>query len=837
MCVCMFSAANKNEGRNYIDIMKSLQIRERYGVIVNNKKIKDMYIVPIPDSEAYPAELIGTGFEGGPGIEAYTKGRKQKLLLGICIRHQEKLLMNSNPNSPLPYSNSPRTNGQNSRPMDPRRAGKPNLYPAAAAQEPKLKLYQPKIVFQGTPPGSPRRQPPAYVPGPRPVLTHEQKAESMFKLLNANSHEEDEPASTNGGNLTDPMATATAIANNSSTVMTPNRGMIGSRQNSMSNANHSFNQSSQMDDTDYAAPPTPDPYNNENEEPPSVPQSPTGQDEDPFAKQKSTDSQNNLSSFEPGFDKTQKTQLNFSLLSSLLSDIKARTEPEPASYNAPPLSHNPQEPENNGFKSLDINEFLNPGYLNPDSMLPPEILHQQELEKQKLDAEKRLQEELAKQREEMQKQILAQRPVDKDQEITTDNTWAVMDDEDDIAAPAIPTTVPTTLPTTLPSTVTTSLPTSVSPATIPQTQTNPMMDPNLMALNAALAAGGNTADFMKNVPVINSANMLQANAQAGNLPNPANLPPVPIIPAADFLAKTQNPTAKVSPPVDNLRAGATDLPPPNFAVTQAKPNSGFGGNTSRFKDYKSKSNIGLLDAPPVTQNYDHNSYNQYSKNQQNYNQPPARGRFNPIKTGYVPRGGGHHHPPPAQPRNTYQHHQGRGGGYQPRPPKNFSSYNDWQDKGSSHKNYNKYDDSSNPNPNSNYDGFGNKPVSRNTSPTNLAQHPPRGIEPPTVEPTPEITTPESHSHSQENQPSIQSPMQDPTAHLPEETPSQNEAFGNAFEHENPADSASNLNQNSQFQPKNLLPNEDADDGWSDDEGDKNHPGTNNEITMTPPIEA
>ena len=79
----VFKAAAKEETRGYLTILKSFQEKDRYGVVTNNKKVKDMYIVTLDENEPYPSQLLGAGFESGPGIDFVMDGKKHAMLLGI----------------------------------------------------------------------------------------------------------------------------------------------------------------------------------------------------------------------------------------------------------------------------------------------------------------------------------------------------------------------------------------------------------------------------------------------------------------------------------------------------------------------------------------------------------------------------------------------------------------------------------------------------------------------------------------------------------------------------------------------------------------------------------
>ena len=597
VCIVTFHAASKDEAKNYMNIMQHLQNKDRFGVIVNNKKTKDFYIVPISADNPYPKEIdpnFSSGFEGGPGIEFFTKGKgHQSMLLGIIVRHQHKLIMGSNPNSPQPYGMKDDSSWQgnnNRRSQDPRQNKSQNTN--------TLKLFKPKpkpVVFQGTPPGSPPAiyKPNLYTSGIDYQPSNKEK--EMMNFLNSNSDNEEEPPST--------MANVSLPHQNS---------MIGSKQNSSSNLNNNLSMDRQKSDTFMEAPPTPEPYD---EGPPELP-SDNDDMNDTIDNEKSTENNNPPEFFEGGMSpKFQPNgppassivpNLDFSLVHNLLANIN-NSENQTAHEN--PIAINNQVPEEPGFESANINDFI-----DPNAGIPPEMIEQNRLETQK--------------RLEEQQKILSQKPVDENAEVDA-GAWAVMDTGEDgdgeqeggnNAEMADANNNNNSRPSSGQN----------GPIDMNTLLHNPEMDMINSEQQAMLNRAGTTdlppPSFMAR-PKHNWSDEIPQNNNPPNYHNEAQN-------YNNYDYNTNN---------NNGAGGAYDYSNPNGY--QPRPMYDYNGGASQA--YNALSNNtnpkpALLATPPVEQNYDHNSYHsQYESIKTGYN-PNNRGmgaRRPYNNRGHVSRGG------------------------------------------------------------------------------------------------------------------------------------------------------------------------------------------------------
>merc|ERR1719220_2322488 len=291
--------------------------------------------------------------------------------------------------------------------------------------------------------------------------------------------------------------------------------------------------------------------------------------------------------------------IDMNAISSILNVLKANNGANSPSKTPPP--EEPAQPTTNAngeplFQPMDISEFFNPQAGN--AHLPPEMIQQQEEQYQ---AEIR-------RRQEEQERILAQKPIENDQPIEAGNSWAVLGEaeEEDMQEMNFGTD-------------------HMTLANEPELD---MIHRAQMASHAHTHAGHAAYLGGPPIPVVNLPPG-QATTIPGQLPHP-NLLPVVGLPPPEALPQLNGPptsttlttpltahalaqqAARISPtnqPQSHPpRAGAMGLPPPNPALFSQKP---------KFKDYK-QNKSGLLDSPPVTQNYNHDPYRRQQPGQQKF---------------------------------------------------------------------------------------------------------------------------------------------------------------------------------------------------------------------------
>ncbi|XP_030229603.1 death-inducer obliterator 1 [Gadus morhua] len=159
LCLIRFHPATEEEEAAYVSLYSYFSSRKRFGVVANNnRRIKDLYLIPLSALDPLPSKLLP--FDG-PGLEP----ARPNLLLGLLICQKDKkragaLLEHEEKRSKL-------------QAKDMEDTGLPK--PLTSIKAEKTIRSSLEIPFSTTPPGSP---PPLSTPGPAGIS-------SIFSLLSS----------------------------------------------------------------------------------------------------------------------------------------------------------------------------------------------------------------------------------------------------------------------------------------------------------------------------------------------------------------------------------------------------------------------------------------------------------------------------------------------------------------------------------------------------------------------------------------------------------------------------------------------------------------------------
>ncbi|KAI1890855.1 hypothetical protein AGOR_G00157900 [Albula goreensis] len=143
LCLIRFHPATEEEEVAYISLFSYFSSRRRFGVVANNnRRIKDLYLIPLSAKDPLPSKLLP--FDG-PGLEP----ARPNLLLGLVICQKERK------RSAAPPDGSEKRSKLQAQ--DPDETGLPKL-PGVSRPEVKQEkphLYNLEASVSTTPPGSP----------------------------------------------------------------------------------------------------------------------------------------------------------------------------------------------------------------------------------------------------------------------------------------------------------------------------------------------------------------------------------------------------------------------------------------------------------------------------------------------------------------------------------------------------------------------------------------------------------------------------------------------------------------------------------------------------------
>ncbi|XP_059184944.1 death-inducer obliterator 1 [Centropristis striata] len=139
LCLIRFQPATEEEEVAYVSLFSYFSSRKRFGVVANNnRRIKDLYLIPLGSKDPLPSKLLP--FDG-PGLEP----ARPNLLLGLLICQKDK----KRAGAPL-ESEEKRSKTQTKDADD---TGLPK--PSSVRAERSTRLTSLDISFSTTPPGSP----------------------------------------------------------------------------------------------------------------------------------------------------------------------------------------------------------------------------------------------------------------------------------------------------------------------------------------------------------------------------------------------------------------------------------------------------------------------------------------------------------------------------------------------------------------------------------------------------------------------------------------------------------------------------------------------------------
>ncbi|KAK2862504.1 hypothetical protein Q5P01_002037 [Channa striata] len=139
LCLIRFHPATEEEEVAYVSLYSYFSSRKRFGVVANNnRRIKDLYLIPLGSKDPLPSKLLP--FDG-PGLEP----ARPNLLLGLLICQKDR----KRPGASL-ESEEKRLKTQTKDADD---AGLPKLSPSVRTEKSTRQSLE--IPFSTTPPGSP----------------------------------------------------------------------------------------------------------------------------------------------------------------------------------------------------------------------------------------------------------------------------------------------------------------------------------------------------------------------------------------------------------------------------------------------------------------------------------------------------------------------------------------------------------------------------------------------------------------------------------------------------------------------------------------------------------
>ncbi|KAL6111900.1 dido1 [Pungitius sinensis] len=138
LCLIRFHPATEEEEVAYVSLFSYFSSRKKFGVAKNNRRIKDLYLIPLSSKDPLPSKLLP--FDG-PGLEP----ARPNLLLGLLICQKDR----KRPGAPLEMEEK-RSKTQTKESED---TGLPKLSPSVRTERSTRQSL--KIPFSTTPPGSP----------------------------------------------------------------------------------------------------------------------------------------------------------------------------------------------------------------------------------------------------------------------------------------------------------------------------------------------------------------------------------------------------------------------------------------------------------------------------------------------------------------------------------------------------------------------------------------------------------------------------------------------------------------------------------------------------------
>ncbi|KAG7477943.1 hypothetical protein MATL_G00074950 [Megalops atlanticus] len=143
LCLIRFHPATEEEEVAYISLFSYFSSRRRFGVVANNnRRIKDLYLIPLSAKDPLPSKLLP--FDG-PGLEP----ARPNLLLGLVICQKERK------RSAAPQEGDEKRAKLQAREADDTGLPKPLSLPRPDVKQEKAHLYNPEAAMSTTPPGSP----------------------------------------------------------------------------------------------------------------------------------------------------------------------------------------------------------------------------------------------------------------------------------------------------------------------------------------------------------------------------------------------------------------------------------------------------------------------------------------------------------------------------------------------------------------------------------------------------------------------------------------------------------------------------------------------------------
>ncbi|XP_023652557.2 death-inducer obliterator 1 isoform X2 [Paramormyrops kingsleyae] len=143
LCLIRFHPATEEEEVAYVSLFSYFSSRRRFGVVANNnRRIKDLYLIPLSAKDPLPSKLLP--FDG-PGLEP----ARPNLLLGLVICQKEKK------RAGVPLESEDKRAKIQTRDPDDTGLPKPPALPKSDVKPEKVQRINPEIPMSTTPPGSP----------------------------------------------------------------------------------------------------------------------------------------------------------------------------------------------------------------------------------------------------------------------------------------------------------------------------------------------------------------------------------------------------------------------------------------------------------------------------------------------------------------------------------------------------------------------------------------------------------------------------------------------------------------------------------------------------------
>ncbi|XP_039653509.1 death-inducer obliterator 1-like isoform X2 [Perca fluviatilis] len=139
LCLIRFHPATEEEEVAYVSLFSYFSSRERFGVVANNnRRIKDLYLIPLGSKDPLPSKLLP--FDG-PGLEPV----RPNLLLGLLICQKDRKRTGA------PLESEEKRSKTQTKDVDD--TGLPKPSPSVRAE--RVTRQSLEIPFSTTPPGSP----------------------------------------------------------------------------------------------------------------------------------------------------------------------------------------------------------------------------------------------------------------------------------------------------------------------------------------------------------------------------------------------------------------------------------------------------------------------------------------------------------------------------------------------------------------------------------------------------------------------------------------------------------------------------------------------------------